>query len=138
MWSQFRVQGGVCCVVKCRLLRTMIIPGSSSIAFFFLTPSSIDDRAALVHMEDTSLNEEVPRSPLLVVPRSRVMQEVRALARTMKHTQVYGLRTRGTREHVQGVLRAMEEGGEGGSSPYLGYPGDPTAEEVGHCERRIW
>lgn len=39
-------------------------------------------------------------------------QEVRALARTMKHTQVYGLRTKGTRNEVQGALAAMEAGGE--------------------------
>ena len=46
-------------------------------------------------------------------PYNLMVQEVRSLARTMKHTEVYGLRTKGTKPVVKGVMAAMEK--EGGS-----------------------
>lgn len=52
-------------------------------------------------------------------------QEVRGLARTMKHTEVYGLRNRGTRDTIKGTLATMEAGGEDGHGIHATPAGTP-------------
>eukprot|EP00904_Undaria_pinnatifida_P005278 jgi/Undpi1/1880/HiC_scaffold_12.g05267.m1 len=64
-------------------------------------------------------------------------EEVRALARTMKHTEVYGLRTKGTKPVVKGALAAMEHEGGGDGGEEEGPPtalGTPTPDEVATLE----
>eukprot|EP00903_Cladosiphon_okamuranus_P005998 g5918.t1 len=52
-------------------------------------------------------------------------EEVRGLARTMKHTEVYGLRNRGTRDTIKGTLATMEAGGEDGHGIHATPAGTP-------------
>eukprot|EP00752_Nemacystus_decipiens_P018774 g16832.t1 len=52
-------------------------------------------------------------------------REVRGLARTMKHTEVYGLRNRGTRDTIKGTLATMEAGGEDGHGIHTTPAGTP-------------
>lgn len=50
----------------------------------------------------------------------------------MKHTEVYGLRTRGTKADAKGTLAAMKDGGAVGEGTALTPPGSPLhADEVG-------
>ncbi|CAM9784780.1 unnamed protein product [Pylaiella littoralis] len=56
-------------------------------------------------------------------------EEVRALARTMKHTEVYGLRNRGTRGTIKGTLATMEAGGEDGHGMNVTPAGTPCPSD---------
>ncbi|CAM9937642.1 unnamed protein product [Ascophyllum nodosum] len=100
-------------------------------------------------MGDASLNEdpslvrkfvhEVGARGLEQQLRGAQEEEVRALARTMKHTEVYGLRTRGTKADVKGALAAMEEGGVDGheimSTPMETPPPDEAAVLEGQYDQ---
>lgn len=44
----------------------------------------------------------------------------------MKHTEVYGLRNRGTRDTIKGTLATMEAGGEDGHGMHATPAGTPV------------
>ncbi|CAM9371140.1 unnamed protein product [Ectocarpus fasciculatus] len=61
-------------------------------------------------------------------------EEVRALARTMKHTEVYGLRNKGTRDAIKGTLASMEAGGEEAHGLHATPMGTPPPDEAATLE----
>ncbi|CAM9132644.1 unnamed protein product [Ectocarpus sp. 12 AP-2014] len=61
-------------------------------------------------------------------------EEVRALARTMKHTEVYGLRNKGTRDTIKGTLATMEAGGEEAHGLHVTPLGTPPPDEAATLE----
>lgn len=69
-------------------------------------------------------------------------QEVRGLARTMKHTEVYGLRNRGTRDTIKGTLATMEAGGEDGhgiaATPAGTPPPNSENDDVSFRRKNKW